>query len=260
MGDEVLVHDVGSARWLVTTVLPRRTLLSRPDPHDPAIERVIAANIDIVCIVVSLVAPPLHPRLIDRMLVGVQRGGAEPLIVVNKVDLADEDELEVAAELLLPYADIDVPIVFVSAEQRAGLDELRDHLRGRICAFVGHSGVGKSSLVNAIYPIAAARTGEVRERDGRGRHTTSASRLYRFDDGTQVADTPGIRSFGLWLPTAEELRSYFPEFDELAVRCRFSDCTHTHEPDCAVREAVEAGEVSEYRYETWVRILEDEDA
>ena len=128
-------------------------------------------------------------------------------------------------------------------------------VRGRVCAFVGHSGVGKSSLINALHPDVSAREGDVSEAHGRGTHTTTASTLYELRDGTRVIDTPGIRSFGLWKINAEELRWYFPEFDALRASCRFGDCTHSHEPGCGVRAGVESGQIAAARYDTYLRML-----
>lgn len=243
----------------VTGVRPRRTSLSRPDPHDPGVERVIAANVDVVVVVASVVAPPLRPRLIDRYLVAIARGGAAAVVCVNKVDLlgAPEDGGDRAAALapLAPYAAMGVPVVPCSSQTGEGLDALRAHLAGTLCAFVGHSGVGKSSLVNALLPGADAAVGAMSEAAGKGRHTTTASTLRALPDGTRVVDTPGVRSFGLWAVNAAELGWYFPEFEEPAARCRFRDCTHDHEPRCGVRDAVAAGAIPAVRYETYLRIL-----
>jgi ribosome biogenesis GTPase len=215
----------------VREILPRRTVLSRPDPHNPNIERVLAANVDIVAIICSLGVPPLRAGLIDRYLVAVQRGGARAVICVNKIDL-----LTHPAELepMHSYRQIGVPVVLCSAETGSGLEELATVLAGNTCVFTGHSGVGKSSLMNALWPELKLATGTV---GIKGRHTTSASSLHLLPRGTILIDTPGIREFGLWRVSAADLASYFPEFREVALRCRFRDCRHLEEPDCAVRAA-----------------------
>lgn len=256
VGDRVRLQQRGDAPPLVTEVLPRHSLLSRPDPMDPRIERAIVANIDDVVIIVAARRPTFKPRLIDRYLVAIQRGGARPVVVLNKVDLLKPRQREELLEVLAPYAEIEVPVFLVSAESGEGIEALRAALSGRTCAFVGHSGVGKSSLLNALMGDAAAETGLVRDGDGKGRHTTTFSALHRLPDGTCVVDTPGIRAFGLWGLTREELRHSFPEFDGLS--CRYGDCLHAAEPeaDCAVKQAVRDGRIHRVRFDTYLRLLE----
>jgi ribosome biogenesis GTPase len=211
---------------------------------------VIAANVDVVVNVVSLKTPPLRPGLIDRYLIAIGKSGAEPLLCVNKIDL-----LESAEELdaVRPYQDIGIPVILCSASTGAGLDELSGALAGKLCVLAGHSGVGKSSLLNALDPQLQIATGSVSEANEKGRHTTTSSALYRLPNGATVIDTPGIREFGLWDITRDDLRHYYQEFG--AYQCAFADCTHVHEPDCAVKRAVASGAISEARYESYARIL-----
>lgn len=254
VGDEVLfVSRDGGHR--VTEVLPRRTWLSRPDPQNPRLEQVVAANVDVVVQVLSVVKPPLRPALVDRYLIAIERGGAEPLLCVNKIDLMESAELAVELEKLDVYRAVGLAMASCSASTGAGIDDLRAVLAGRTAAFVGHSGVGKSSLLKALAPQLEVATGAVSRRYARGRHTTSRARLYRLTDGIRVIDTPGVRELGLWRMNPEELRFYFQDFEDDARRCRFNDCTHTHEPDCAVRAAVDEGRLAEARYATYLRIL-----
>ena len=250
VGDFVTVQDYGDHRRIVS-VSPRRTKLSRVDP-DVEIERVIVANVDTVVVVVSVVAPPLHPRIIDRYLVAIGKGGAKAAIAVNKIDLLGDDRAEL--DQLAPYRDLAVPIVECSTANAQGIDAIRNLLQGQVAAFVGHSGVGKSSLLNAIKPDLGLDTGGVSEGYRRGTHTTTASTMWDIGNGTRIIDTPGIRSFGLWQLTRSELATYFPEFE--GFRCRFRDCTHVHEPGCQIREAVARGEVSEARFDTFQRLRE----
>lgn len=244
----------------ILRIQPRRTVLSRPDPRDANTERVVAANIDAVVIVVSVRSPPLHPRLIDRYLVAIEHGGARPVIAVNKADLLDDAALRHELTRLDPYRAAGIPVAVCKAHPETGardVDALRDLLRGTTCAFVGHSGVGKSSLANAMHPALGIATGEVRSQDLRGRHTTTASTMHRLPGDIRVIDTPGVRYFGLSDVTPDELRWMFPEFIALAPDCRFTDCTHDHEPDCAVRLAAEEGRIPRVRHETYLRLLEE---
>ncbi|MDQ2948119.1 MAG: ribosome small subunit-dependent GTPase A, partial [Acidobacteriota bacterium] len=252
VGDRVLFS---LDRRRIESVLPRSSCLSRPDPHNPIVERVIAANIDVVVNVVSVKTPPLRPGLIDRYLIAIENSGAQPLICVNKADLIDQDAAEIEA-LLDPYRDIGIPVVLCSASTGHGLIEMTDLLAGRLCVFAGHSGVGKSSLLNALVPgleIATRAVGQIHER---GRHTTTGSRLYKLPGGGMIIDTPGIREFGLWQVTPAQVRNYFHEFDNHSAECAFSDCSHTHEPNCAVIPAVQASLISPARYDSYRRIME----
>jgi len=250
VGDRVLLDDAGGGVWRLAEILPRRTLLSRPDPLNPRRERLIAANIDVVANVVSVKKPPLRPRLIDRFLIAIQRGGAQPLIVVNKIDLErDLTPLRV-------YEELGVPVIACSTKTGEGLDALRAAVSGKTSALVGHSGVGKSSILNALDARLQIATGDLQRR-GTGRHTTSSSTLHDLGEGTLIIDTPGIREFGLWDLTPQTLRASFPDFAEAAELCRFNDCTHLHEPVCEVKERVARGEISRARYDTYVRLAED---
>ena len=251
VGDMVAVVDRGGGDPFVETVLPRRTFLSRPDPGNAFRERVIVANVDRIVIVVAVVSPPLHPRLIDRFLVAIQRGGAKATICVNKIDL-----LENRSELdrLAPYHRLGLAVVECSTVSGRGIDDLRQSVSREVCAFVGHSGVGKSALLNALKPELALRTGSVSEGYGRGTHTTTASTMWDIGDGTRVVDTPGIRSFGLFKLKTHELAMYFDDVAALAGDCKYRDCTHTHEPICAVKAAVESGAFDRDRYDTYIRL------
>jgi ribosome biogenesis GTPase len=240
------------AMGAVREILPRQTTLSRPDPQNRRVERVLAANIDVVVNVVSVVSPPLRPGLIDRYLIAITRGRAEPLICVNKIDLLlDSGELQP----LDAYRALGIAVMLCSAATGKGIPELLNALSGRTCVFTGHSGVGKSLVLNAICPELGLTTKDVSTVDNKGQHTTTSSSLHFLTNGTKVIDTPGIRQFGLWEITPGELRDYFPEFREHSRGCSYGDCSHTSEPHCAVREAVARGQIPRARFDGYLRML-----
>ncbi len=265
VGDEVRFAAHGDA-FRITAIEPRRTVLSSPDPHNPREERLIAANVDVVVQVSSARRPPFSPALVDRFLIAAERGGAETLLCVNKMDLLDgkasnppsaeqvsrRQELE---QSLDAYRQLGMTVITCSAKDPATLQPLREALAGRTAVFAGHSGVGKSSLLNALAPGLGASTGEISEAWGKGRHTTTGSRLHLLGDNIRLIDTPGIRELGLWQLERRDLATYFKDLQEIAGQCRFGDCSHVHEPDCAVLAAVERGEISAARYATYRRIL-----
>ncbi|MEX2630580.1 MAG: ribosome small subunit-dependent GTPase A [Tistlia sp.] len=256
VGDRVALEASGSESR-VTAILPRRSELVRQrEDRSRRLaagqgRQVLAANVDLAVVVAAKRKPPFHPRLLDRYLVMCRAGGVDPLICLNKADLPGPDP-----DLGL-YEGLGVPSVLASAATGLGLQELRQHLRGRTGVLVGHSGVGKSSLLNALLGEEAAVVGELGREGRRGRHTTTASSLHDLGEGSWLIDSPGIRSWGLSEIDRESLRDYFPEFAELAPACRYRDCNHTVEPDCAVLAAVEAGEIPRARYDSYRRLYEE---
>jgi len=212
-------------------------------------KHIIAANIDVAVIVASVVQPTFHPRLVDRYLIMCQYGNVKPLLCLTKIDLDALPDLSM-------YQNIRFPIIGVSNKTREGIDKLMPHLKNKRCVLVGKSGVGKSSLINTLLEKELLATREVSEKSGKGRHTTSVSSLHFLDNSTILIDTPGIRSLGLWNIDPTSLRLYFPEFIKFTIDCAFNDCTHLHEPRCAVKSAVEEGRIPHERYDSYVRLLE----
>ena len=262
VGDRLRLARRPDGSLVAARLLERVNRLSRPDPFLAHREKVLAANLDLAVVVTAIRKPPLSIGLVDRFLVALAHGGVPAAIAVNKIDLADgaiADDPELAE--LAAYERRGMALFRCSAKRGLGIAELREGLAGKTAVFVGHSGVGKSSLLKAIAPEFEVKVGAVSVMNDRGRHTTTRARIYRLDDGrTRIIDTPGIREFGLWKMSPRALASYFDDLAELATGCRFADCGHTHEPGCAVRAAVDAGALDERRYATYLRILESLDA
>ncbi len=254
VGDRVRVTSPGGNRGVIEAILPRRSALARPDPFHRHRKQVIVANADQLLIVVSWREPPLWHELIDRYLIGAERNRLQPVLCLNKMDLA-EDREEVRASVA-PYRALGYPVLPASALTGEGVDALRRQIRGKTTVLAGMSGVGKSSLLQAIHPDLELRVGEVSDHwGGQGRHTTSQVNLFIMDDDTYVVDTPGIREFAIMGLEPRELLDFYPEIAELAARCRFRDCSHTHEPDCAIKSALQTGKLPEIRYHNYRRIL-----
>ncbi len=253
IGDWVEIDSAGTIR----TTLPRATTLSRPDPLNHRNERVIAANVDLVVIVAAMRAPDLRPGLIDRYLIAIEKGGADVLICLTKIDRV---ESEAEFNLLDPYRSLNIPMYPVSNKTGEGVEALLNALSGKLAVLVGHSGVGKSALMNAFAPESNAVTGEISKLYQKGRHTTTSSTMYRLARGIRIIDTPGVREFGLWDITVAEVERTFHDFDAYRVACQFGDCSHTHEPVCGVRDALEEGRIPEQRYAAYLRIRDDVEA
>lgn len=255
-GDRVEVERRADGTAVVEAVEERTTELARRAPGQGARRaKVIVANIEQLVVVMAAAHPDPNPRVLDRFLVLAESAELDGVIVVNKVDLVERDRvLETFAE----YREAGYPVILTSAVTGEGVEELRGRLCGRVSALAGPSGVGKSSLLNSVEPGFQLRTGEVSEAVGKGRHTTVSAELLPLECGGYVADTPGLREVGLWGVPAEELDHYFPEFRPYLGDCRFGyACSHSHEPGCAVQTAVERGEISERRYESYRALLEE---
>jgi len=251
VGDEVELEPTGEGEAVITGVLPRRTKLSRVKPREPHIEHVIAANVDRLLIVSSVVRPPLTIGIIDRYVIAAETGGLEPMLAINKTDLATEPaQYEDVARL---YRELGLFVACTSAKTGAGIDGLKAKLTGSVTVLAGHSGVGKSSLINAVQPGLKLKTGEVK---WKGQHVTSNVTLLKLDPGGYVVDTPGIRELSPWDIEKRDVAQFFPHIWEFSRDCKMPDCSHIHEPGCAVKAALELGEIPSVRYKSYVGIVE----
>lgn len=256
IGDRVVVERLDDGTGAIASVEPRLRRFSRrqPGPRGSWREDVIVANPDLVAIVFATDRPPPNPRLVDRFLVVAEYNEVPAMLIANKVDL----DADAARAIFGPYERIGYDVLYTSAKAGIGLEQLRDRLAGRLSIVTGPSGVGKSTLLNALQPGLQLATGDVSAvEEGKGKHTTTHAELLPLEgpDGGYVADTPGVRELGLWEIPQSELAWCFPEFRDHLGRCAFNDCSHLHEPRCSVRTAVGRGEVSEERYDSYRRML-----
>jgi ribosome biogenesis GTPase len=255
VGDQVKVEAGDRGDWTIVEILPRHSKLARRAPGNAYGERVIAANVDQVIVMFAAVKPEPHPRMLDRFLVIAEANELPARIVINKVEIADRARTEAMFE---PYRRAGYDVHYVSVKQRQDLGPLHDAFAGRVSVLTGPSGVGKSSLLNATFPGANLRVGEISESVNKGRHTTVGAIMLALPggEGGFVVDTPGLREVGLWEIPEDGLDRCFPEFRPHLDECRFRDCRHVQEPDCGVRTAVARGEISAARYESYLLLLQ----
>ncbi len=256
LGDQVVITPTSNGEGAVEEVLPRRSKLARRAAGSKGVwkEDVLVANLDQIVAVFAVARPEPHLRMLDRYLINAELNGVEALIVANKCDLRPREEIDA---LFAPYMAIGYPVLYTSAEQNAGVEELRARLANRISGLSGPSGVGKSSLLNRVQPGLQLRTSAVSDFLNKGRHTTVVAELHPLDGGGYVADTPGIREMGLWQVPPEELAWSYREFRPWVDQCFFQPCSHLHEPNCAVRAAVDRGEIAAVRYDSYTRLHEE---
>lgn len=256
-GDDVGIRppEGEGAAWTIEALEPRSSWLSRYIDRD-GIERVVVANMDRLYVVVTLRSPPVHYGFVDRVLVSAERGNVGACVVLNKIDLLDEGDFD---DFTAIYSSCGYPVLHTSALTGEGVDRLSAELGSGVYAFVGESGVGKSSLMMSIDPGLDLKVRELGAKTGRGKHTTTFSQLYPFGSG-HLADTPGMQTFGFPGTDKTELGDCFPEFEPYAASCRFHPCTHSHEPDCGVKDAVGDGSIHRNRFRSYLDILAEVEA
>ncbi len=258
IGDRVRITSNLDGTGMIEEILERSSMFSRiRSGIKREFRQILLANPDQIVMVFACAEPEPSLRMLDRFLVIAEKEYISAVIIANKVDLVTRENAEKRFGI---YAHLGYPVIYSSAKTGLGIDHLRSLLKGKISAFVGPSGTGKSSLLNAIQPGLGLQVRAVSQATSKGRHTTQVRELFPLDIGGYVADTPGIRSLALWDTEPEELDAYFVEMRELVSGCKFSDCTHTHEPGCAVREALATGSVSSQRYQSYLRLRFEDDA
>ncbi len=249
-GDRVLFRQEGDDyQGVIERVEPRTGVLSRGSQRR---EHIIVSNVDQVVIVVSAFDPPLKPSLVDRFLVSAEKGGVRSIVCINKIDLVDPAELQ---PIIGIYGRLGYDVVLTSTMDGRGISRLRDLMAGCESVFSGQSGVGKSSLLNAVQPSLSLPTSAVSGWTGKGKHTTRRAILMPLEVGGWVADTPGVRQFELWDVIPDEVEGYFIEFRPFVTQCRFPNCSHTHEHSCGVKDAVDRDLISILRYDSYLRIM-----
>lgn len=257
IGDWVIIDKVAEGEGMIEEVEERRNMIYRMDPRPQGeYQQIIIANVDQAVFVFSCAEPEPRLRMLDRFLVIAEREMIPSLIVANKIDLTGMDE---AKDYFERYEKIGYEVLYTSAEEGKGIDELHDQLVDKLSVLAGPSGAGKTSLLNAFQPGLGLAIREVSAATQKGKHTTVVRKLVPLDDGGYVADTPGLKALDLWDIEPEEVDGYFPELRALVPHCRFSDCTHLHEPGCAVKKALDEGEVHPERYHSYVRMREVEE-
>jgi len=251
VGDNVLFSRNTNNQGIIEKVLERDSLFARPAKGKDNVLQVIAANLDHLAIVVSVNSPPLKTGLIDRFIIVAQMGEMTPFIIINKMDLKPPENLE---EIIAAYQSLNIDVLVTSALTGKGIKELEKYLQRHRSLTVGHSGVGKSSILNKLIPDLNIKTLPISEYTNKGKHSTTSIELYELPSGGFIADSPGLKILNLWNIDKEKLPAYFSEFEKYQDKCRFSPCSHTHEPDCAVKEAVKKGYIYQFRYDNYLAI------
>lgn len=253
----IILNQEGTA--FISEIEDRKNYIIRRASNLSKQSHILAANLDQCMLVVTVNYPETSTTFIDRFLASAEAYRIPVKIIFNKIDLYDEDEQRYLEALINLYTSIGYPCFQISAQQQIGIEAIKEELKERVTLFSGHSGVGKSTLINAILPEASAKTGEISAYHLKGMHTTTFSEMFPVEGNGYLIDTPGIKGFGTFDMEEEEIGHYFPEIFRTSANCRYGNCTHRHEPGCAVREAVEQHFISESRYNSYLSMLEDKE-
>lgn len=258
VGDRVLfaVEDETANTAMINKVVPRKNYIVRVSPHNRHQKHIVAANLDIALVIATIASPRTSLGFIDRFLITAEAYHIPAMVVVNKTDLLDEAGKQQLEDWKAQYEAIGYPVLALSALQPETIKELEQQLNGKTTLFSGHSGVGKSTLINRLMPDLELRTMEVSDWSGKGQHTTTFAEMFDLPRGGRIIDTPGVKEFGLIDMEREELAHYFPEMRALMDRCRFNNCLHLNEPGCAVKDALQEGGISRERYISYLSILD----
>lgn len=254
---DIIMNAEGTA--LISTIDDRKNYIIRKASNLSKQSQIIAANLDQALLIITIKQPETSTTFIDRFLAGAEAYRVPVVLVFNKTDLLNDDERRYQQQMVELYETIGYPCIEISAETGMGIDQLQTLLKQKVTLVSGNSGVGKSTLINAIIPHADQRTAEISNAHGTGMHTTTFSEMIELAEGGYLIDTPGIKGFGTFDIEREELTSYFKEIFEFSKDCKFNNCTHTHEPGCAVIQAVENHYISVSRYQSYLNMLEDKD-
>lgn len=256
VGDNVIVQEAGQ-EWYITKIEPRKNYIIRKASNLSKESHILAANIDQAALVISIKNPLTSTTFIDRFLATSEAYSVPAILVINKEDLWDEEDMEYAHALRHLYTTIGYKVIFTSAQSQAGLEQLKELLKDKITLLAGNSGVGKSSLINELIPGVNLRTGAISDIYHTGTHTTTFSEMLTLPEGGEVIDVPGVKGFGTIDFQKNEIAHYFPEIFKEGLKCRYSDCSHRMEPGCAVREAIDNHLIAESRYNSYLSILDD---
>lgn len=259
VGDRVTLGEQTGETVYITEIEDRKNYIVRKPTNLSKQLHILAANIDLALLLVTIKSPTTNTTFIDRFLATAEAYRIPAQLLINKVDLYDAEDLEYMEALIQLYTSIGYPCTVISAKKNIGIDQLSNLMQGKISLLSGNSGVGKSTLINAIDPLHNARTGDISESHHKGMHTTTFSEMFELVNGGYLIDTPGIKGFGTIDMKPEEVGHYFKEIFATSEECRFNNCTHTHEPGCAVLEAVKEHRISESRYTSYLSILNDEE-
>ncbi len=258
VGDIVEFERNGEDLATIKNILPRKNCIVRKSTNLSRQSHIIAANLDMVFLIITIDFPEIKAQFIDRFLVTCEAYNVPVTVIINKMDLYQEEQLERIEIFKEIYNGAGYNIIEVSAKEQSGMEDLKEICKEKIVLFSGQSGVGKSSIINALAPDLNLKVGEISDHHLQGKHTTTFYEMHPLVSGGWIIDTPGIRGFGLVNFSKDDLSTYFPEMLKVADNCKFIPCTHTHEPGCAVKEAVEEGEISEERYYSYLGMLDED--